>query len=148
MNLPTLNVGCANPERDAEIAAALASETPKAVAARFGLSASTVRSAAARHASLRRFDLWIEGSDTPPLRVCHVASCKPFPSLSLAAYREYPGTLKKLELPGWRLTDGKGACASIADIQAALKSAAKAERQGDHATFARREARQRLGLEG
>ena len=36
MNLPTLNVGCANPERDAEIAAALASETPKAVAARFG----------------------------------------------------------------------------------------------------------------
>ena len=77
-----------------------------------------------------------------------MASCKPFATAAMAAYREYPGTLKKLELPGWRLTDGHGAAASIADIQAALKSAAKADRQGERAVLARREARQRLGMEG
>lgn len=83
----------------------------------------------------------------PPLRVCQVASCKPFTAVALAAYRAYPGTLKKLELPGWRLTDGQGACAAIADIQAALKSSAKAEREGEHAQQARSESRQRLGME-
>lgn len=147
MNLPVLYVGTANPERDAAIAAELATMDAATVALHHGVSRTTVRAAAARHAALRRFDLWIEGSDTPPLRVCQAASCKPFTAVALAAYRAYPGTLKKLELPGWRLTDGQGACAAIADIQAALKSSAKAEREGKHAQQARSESRQRLGME-
>lgn len=147
MTLPTLNVGLSNPVRDADIAAALATETVGAVAAHFHVSRGTVRAAQARARALRRFDLYIEGTDTPPLRVCHVATCKPFTAVALAAYREFAGTLKKLELPGWRLTDGGGAFASIADIHAAMKSTAKSEREGQHAQVARREARQRLGME-
>jgi len=146
MSLPTLYVGMANPVRDADIAQALTVETIGAVAAHFNVSRTAVRAAAARHAARRDFDLLLTGPDTPPVRVCHVVSCKPFTAVALAAFRTYAGTLKKLEIPGWKLTDGHASC-TVADIQLALQSAAKAEKQSNEAPRARREARQRLGME-
>ena len=75
----------------------------------------------------------------PPqrIRVCHVLAAKPFTAVVLAAYRAYAGTLKKLEIPGWQLTDGHQ-CVAITDLQQAL-----ARRD----TTARVAARQRLGME-
>lgn len=146
MNFPTLLVGMANPERDAQIAAALGTDTVAGVAERLHLSRSTVRDAAARHRMRSEFDLYLEGPHTPPVRVCHVVCCKPFTAAALAAYRAYPGTLKKLELPGWSLTDGQRRC-SIDDIRTALLSSARVEKQGANAVAQRRLARERLGME-
>jgi len=82
MNFPTLLVGQANPERDAQLAEAM------------------------------------------------------------AAYRAYPGTLKKLEVPGWVLTDGTQRC-TIADLQQAMRSGGKSP----ESRSARLQARERLGME-
>lgn len=144
MNFPTLLVGQANPERDAQLAEAMAATTAQDAAHKFKVSRSTVRDAAARHHARREFDLFLE-SVTPPsvhLRVCHVVTTKPFVKVALAAYRAYPGTLKKLEVPGWVLTDGAQRC-TIADLQQAMRSKGKTPESAK----ARKAARERLGME-
>lgn len=144
MTFPTLTVGMANPARDAQLAEALATRSAEEVAKEFGCSRTTVRASAARHAQRREFDLLLE-SDTPPsvhLRVCHVVTTKPFIDVALAAFRAYAGTLKKLEVPGWVLTDGAARC-SIADIQQAMQRKGRLSGVLD----ARTAARQRLGME-
>ncbi|NMW25992.1 hypothetical protein HFP05_16955 [Rhodanobacter denitrificans] len=64
--------------------------------------------------------------------------------VALAAYRAYPGTLKKLEVPGWVLTDGTQRC-TIADLQQAMRSKGSCKAPG--ADVARLAARERLGME-
>lgn len=76
------------------------------------------------------------------LRVCHVVTTKPFVKVALAAYRAYPGTLKKLEVPGWVLTDGTQRV-TIADLQQAMRSGGKSL----ESRSARLQARERLGME-
>jgi hypothetical protein len=120
MNFPTLHVGVGNVERDAQIAAALSTDTVGGVANRLGVTRASVRAALGRHRSMREFDLFLLSGDTPPqrIRVCHVVAAVPFTSVALAAWRAYRGTLKRLEVPGWRLTDGSQCC-SVADLQQA-----------------------------
>lgn len=76
------------------------------------------------------------------LRVCHVVTTKPFVKVAVAAYRAYPGTLKKLEVPGWVLTDGTARC-TIADLQQAMRSKGKTKESAS----GRSAARERLGME-
>jgi len=144
MNFPTLLVGQANPERDAQLAEAMAATTAQDAAQKFRVSRTTVRDAAARHHARREFDLFLENV-TPPsvrLRVCHVLTTKPFVKVALAAYRAYPGTLKKLEVPGWVLTDGVQRC-TIADLQLATRNGGKSP----ESRSVRLAARERLGME-
>lgn len=144
MNFPTLLVGQANPGRDAQLAEAMAATTVQDAAAKFKVSRTAVRDAAARHHARREFDLFLDNG-TPSsvhLRVCRVVTTKPFVKVALAAYRAYPGTLKKLEVPGWVLTDGTQRC-TIADLQQAMRTGGKTP----ESRTARLRARERLGME-
>lgn len=144
MTLPTLLVGLTNPERDTEIAAAYTRMTIAELAAHFHCSSSTIRAAVGRHNARREFELFLEDA-TPPtvrVRVCRVVTTKPFVAAAVAAYRAYPATLKKLEIPGWTLTDDHHRVA-ISDLQQALRP--KSGNPG--AGKARAVSRARLGME-
>lgn len=143
MTLPTLTVGVANPEIDAAIAAAVLETSVEAVAKDRDMSRTAVRNALGRHRSRREFDLFLDQTIAPlaHVRVCHVVTIKPFTDVALAAYRAFPGTLKKLETPGWVLTYGKATC-SITDLQQATGRA----RSTDGAKDPRRATRERLGM--
>lgn len=143
MKLPTLLVGIANPENDAAIAAEVEGSTVALAVKKLGLSSTSIRNALGRHRSRREFDLFLD-STSPPLThicVCHVITIKPFTDVALAAYRAYAGTLKKLEAPGWVLSDGNVSC-SITDLQQATGRA----KVGAGGCDPRRVARERLGM--
>lgn len=77
MNFPTLLVGQANPERDAQLAEAMAATTVQDAAAKFKVSRTAVRDAAARHHARREFDLFLDNSAPPPQYTCACATWSP-----------------------------------------------------------------------
>jgi len=108
---PPLYVGPATPERCAEAAEAVAAAkrikaTLKSVAADLGCTRGMLHKMVQAHGAMRSYavTLWREGSREMP--VCTVITPKGAQAAAVAAFREFPGTLKNLELPGWKLSVG------------------------------------------
>jgi hypothetical protein len=100
-----------------------AKKTQREVAADMGISRSTLRrylDAAARMAS---FPVSLERDGSAPLRVCDVVTPKGELAAAIAVYREYPGTLKTLELPGWKLRVG----GALIDLDTVRKAAGRSK---------------------
>lgn len=99
-------IGVTNPERDAQVAAALCNRKVKDVCAEFGIHRSTARAMERRHKRTATYDVSLSGNGMKPFAVCTVVSTRGHMSAAILAYRSYPGLLKHLELPGWRLNVG------------------------------------------
>lgn len=84
------------------------SKTPlKEVAAELGISRSTLRTWADAHDQMASFDVKLAREGSPTMKVCTVITPSGALAAALAAFREYPGTFKNLELPGWRMLVGE-----------------------------------------
>lgn len=105
---PSIVTGPGSPELCARAHAALAEgkaqgKALKAIAADFGVARSTLRNYAHSHTHMRTWSVQLVRDGMKPMPVCQVTTPKGALAAALAAYREYPGTLKSLELPGWVL---------------------------------------------
>lgn len=105
----TLFTGPGTPERCRDAAAALKERTGTivAVAREFGVNRSTLKRMAAAHANMRTYSVTLQREGSPTMTVCQVITPKGALAAAVAAFREYSGTLKNLELPGWRLAVGE-----------------------------------------
>lgn len=89
-------------------AAAKESKTPlKEVAAGMGISRSTLRTWAEAHEQMATFEVKLAREGSPTMKVCTVITPNGALAAAIAAFREYQGTLKNLELPGWRMLVGE-----------------------------------------
>lgn len=77
------------------------------------MARSTLRQMVLAHKAMKRFDVQLQREGSPTMRVCTVVTPRGAMAAALAAYREYPGTLKSLELPGWKLVAGTTAFALV-----------------------------------
>lgn len=77
------------------------------MAADLGVSRSTLARMAKAHESMRSYKVQLERDGSPTMSVCEVVTPEGAQAAAVAAFREYPGTLKNLELPGWRLRVGE-----------------------------------------
>lgn len=88
--------------------AAKASNTPlKEVAAELGISRSTLRTWADAHERMTTYTVKLAREGSPTMDVCTVTTPNGASAAAIAAFREYPGTFKNLELPGWRMLVGE-----------------------------------------
>lgn len=111
MNAPPLYVGPGSVARCAAAHAARlsakAAKVPlKQVAEEFGCTRSTLNAWADAHALMTQFTVKLARDGSPTMTVCAVVTPKGALAAAVAAFREYPGTLKGLELPGWKLLVG------------------------------------------
>lgn len=100
-----------------------AKKTQREVAAEFGVSRSTVRRYLDAAANMAGYAITLERDGSQPLRVCEVITPKGPLAAAVAAYREYPGTLKTLELPGWKLRVG----GALIDLDTVRKASGRAK---------------------
>lgn len=92
--------------RDAHLAVAQAKitkDTLKEVAADFGVTPSTLQRMCEAHATMGTYEVTLEREGSASMTVCTVITPKGALAAAVAAFREYAGTLKGLELPGWKL---------------------------------------------
>jgi len=75
----------------------------KAIAEELGISRGTLNKMCTAHGAMRSYEVTLAREGSPTMRVCTVVTPKGALSAAIAAFREYPGTLKGLELPGWRM---------------------------------------------
>ena len=100
----TIYVGLTNPERCAEIHRALAGGAKvKDLAEAYGCSPTTVRNQARRHGKAARYTVVLQRDGERDLPLCDVITPGGAMGAAVAVFRHYAGTLKRLELPGWRL---------------------------------------------
>jgi hypothetical protein len=89
-------------------AAAKEAKTPlKQVAAEMGISRSTLRTWADAHEKMTTFAVQLAREGSPTMNVCMVVTPSGAGAAAIAVFREYPGTFKNLELPGWRMLVGE-----------------------------------------
>ncbi|MGN6234971.1 hypothetical protein [Dyella sp.] len=100
---PPLYVGPSTQARCEQAAEARKTQKLKEVAEALGVACSTARRMIAAHKAMRTFTVTLQREGSPTMTVCQVTTPKGGLTAALAAWREYPGTLKNLELPGWRL---------------------------------------------
>lgn len=94
----------------AECAAAKQNKrTFKSIAEELGVSRATLHKLRTAHGSMRSYDVQLAREGSATMRVCTVVTPKGAPAAAVAAYREYAGSLKGLELPGWKLQAGDAA---------------------------------------
>lgn len=111
MNTPPIYVGPSSPARCAEAAAAveaakITKDTQKEIASDFGVSRGTLRRMVEAHKAMHEYPVQLARDGSAPMAVCRVITPKGELAAAVAAFREYPGTLKGLELPGWYLLVG------------------------------------------
>lgn len=99
-------IGVTNPERDAQVAAALCHGKLKDVCAEFGIHRNTARRMQRRHQRTATYEVRLSGNGINAFTVCQVVTTRGHMSAAILAYRSYPGLLKHLELPGWQLHVG------------------------------------------
>ena len=83
----------------------------KDVAAELGISRSTLRIWADAHEQMRTYTVTLQRDGSPTMTVCTVVTPRSALDAAAAAFREYPGTFKNLELPGWRMVVGEASFA-------------------------------------
>lgn len=108
---PPIYVGPSSPARCAQAAAAVVEakttkDTLKEIAADLGVSRGTLRRMVDAHKAMREYQVKLARDGSAPMVVCQVITPKGELAAAVAAFREYPGTLKGLELPGWYLLVG------------------------------------------
>ncbi|WP_161596279.1 hypothetical protein [Rhodanobacter glycinis] len=108
---PPIYVGPSSPARCAQAAEAVAAaktnkDTLKEIAVDLGVSRGTLRRMVEAHKAMREYQVKLARDGAAPMAVCHVITPKGAMAAAVAAFREYPGTLKGLELPGWYLLVG------------------------------------------
>lgn len=81
-------------------------DTLKEIAADFGVSRGTLRRMYEAHKAMQQYEVKLAREGSPTMAVCTVITPKGALAAAVAAYREYPETLKGLELPGWELLVG------------------------------------------
>ncbi|MFK2904982.1 helix-turn-helix domain-containing protein [Dyella ginsengisoli] len=119
-----LYVGPGTPARCKAAADAVAAKkTQRAAAEEFGVSRSTLRRYLDAAANMAVYAITLERDGSQPLRVCDVLTPKGPLTAAVAAYREYPGTLKTLELPGWKLRVG----GALIDLDTVRKASGRAK---------------------
>lgn len=100
----TIYAGLTNPTRCAEVHQALKDGAKvKDLSERYGCAPSTIRNQAKRHEKAKLFSVSLERDGERTISVCHVITPGGAMAAAVAAFRHYSGTLKALELPGWRL---------------------------------------------
>lgn len=100
----TIYAGIANPERCAEIHRALTGGAKvKDLAEAYGCSPTTVRNQSKRHEKAARYTVVLQRDGERELTLCDVITPGGAMGAAVAVFRHYAGTLKGLELPGWRL---------------------------------------------
>lgn len=109
---PMLYVGPATAGLCREAAEAVAARaeskrTLKSIAEAMGVSRGTLHRMVQAHGTMHSYAITLRRIDeTRVIPVCTVVTCKGPLAAAVAAWREYPGTLKNLELPGWLLCAG------------------------------------------
>jgi hypothetical protein len=106
-----------NPGRDQAIAAARASASAAEVANRFDISTSAVNAAVRRVKSAKSYELFLERDDGTRQRIGTVITHKGFTAACIGAFRTYGEYFRGLDLPGWRITDGKGSCNTLETVR-------------------------------
>jgi hypothetical protein len=87
-------------------AAKAAKEPLKTAAGRIGLARARMNRLANAHAQMSTWPVLLERDGSKTITVCTVVTPKGSLEAAKAAVRQYPGTLKGLELPGWQLRVG------------------------------------------
>lgn len=108
MSAATIFTGPGTPERCREAHEAMANRTGTiiAIARDLGVNRSTLKRMVAAHESMRTYSVKLQRAGSPSMLVCQVVTPKGALAAAVAAFREYPGTMKNLELPGWQLVAG------------------------------------------
>ncbi|HDL5325304.1 TPA: hypothetical protein PXE17_006465 [Pseudomonas aeruginosa] len=100
---PVIYAGLRNPERDKAIAEALHCKSVAEVAEEYRRAPSYIRAAAKRIEDLSLFELTLTGGKDMQIGV---VAAKTFRRAALAAYRQFHGTFRHLELDILAITDG------------------------------------------
>lgn len=110
---PMLYVGPATAEQcrvAAELVAARAESkrTLKSIAEELGITRGTLHRMVQAHGAMRSYAITLQrDGEIRTIPVCTVLTGKGALAAAVAAWRQYPGTLKNLELPGWWLCAGR-----------------------------------------
>jgi predicted transcriptional regulator len=94
----------------AELVAARAESkrTLKSIAEELGITRGTLHRIVQAHGAMRSYAITLQrDGEARIIPLCTVLTCKGAMAAAVAAWRQYPGTLKNLELPGWRLCAGQ-----------------------------------------